>query len=71
MLDENLMRSFGNKIHLIIWIFSFQVFDDVAVELTMAILQFFQNGPNEDQIFRACKALVRFLEVSALRKQAK
>ncbi|XP_059219395.1 uncharacterized protein LOC106088670 isoform X2 [Stomoxys calcitrans] len=40
------------------------VFDDVAVELTMAILQFFQSSPNEDQIFRACKALARFLEVS-------
>lgn len=40
------------------------VFDDVAVELTMAILQFFQSNPNEDQIFRCCKALARFLEVS-------
>ncbi|TMW51096.1 hypothetical protein DOY81_003827 [Sarcophaga bullata] len=40
------------------------VFDDVAVELTMAILQFFQSSPNEDQIFRCCKALTRFLEVS-------
>ncbi|XP_005187967.1 uncharacterized protein LOC101890208 [Musca domestica] len=40
------------------------VFDDVAIELAMAILQFFQSSPNEDQIFRACKALVRFLEVS-------
>ncbi|XP_046805075.1 uncharacterized protein LOC111684104 [Lucilia cuprina] len=40
------------------------VFDDVAVELTMAILQFFQSSPNEDQIFRCCKALARFLEVS-------
>uniref|UniRef100_A0A1A9WJB7 Uncharacterized protein n=1 Tax=Glossina brevipalpis TaxID=37001 RepID=A0A1A9WJB7_9MUSC len=40
------------------------VFDDVAVELAMAILQFFQSGPDEEQIFRACKALVKFLEVS-------
>lgn len=40
-----------------------QVFDDVAVELTMAILQFFQSDPNEEQIFRTCKALMRFLEV--------
>jgi len=40
------------------------VFDDVAVELAMAILQFFQSNPNEEQIFRTLKALVRFLEVS-------
>ncbi|EDW43234.1 GM26461 [Drosophila sechellia] len=40
------------------------VFDDIAVELAMAILQFFQSSPNEDQIFRTLKALVRFLEVS-------
>lgn len=40
-----------------------QVFDDVAVELAMAILQFFQSSPNEDQIFRTLKALARFLEV--------
>ncbi|XP_037950781.1 uncharacterized protein LOC119681610 [Teleopsis dalmanni] len=41
------------------------VFDDVAVELTMAVLQFYQSSPNEEQIFRTLKALVRFLEVSA------
>lgn len=29
----------------------------------MAILQFFQSSPNEDQIFRTLKALARFLEV--------
>lgn len=40
-----------------------KVFDDVAVELTMAILQFFQSDPSEEQIFRTCKALMRFLEV--------
>nr|NP_001303445.1 uncharacterized protein Dmel_CG6972, isoform B [Drosophila melanogaster]ALI30630.1 uncharacterized protein Dmel_CG6972, isoform B [Drosophila melanogaster] len=39
------------------------VFDDIAVELAMAILQFFQSSPNEDQIFRTLRALVRFLEV--------
>jgi len=33
------------------------------VELAMAILQFFQSSPNEDQIFRTLKALARFLEV--------
>jgi len=40
------------------------VFDDVAVELTMTILQFFQSNPNEEQIFRTVKALARFLEVA-------
>lgn len=29
----------------------------------MAILQFFQSSPNEEQIFRTLKALARFLEV--------
>ncbi|XP_053969608.1 uncharacterized protein LOC129253321 [Anastrepha obliqua] len=41
------------------------VFDDVAVELAMAILQFFQSSPVEEQVFRTLKALARFLEVSA------
>ncbi|XP_067615089.1 uncharacterized protein [Eurosta solidaginis] len=41
------------------------VFDDVAVELAMAILQFYQSSPNEEQVFRTLKALARFLEVSA------
>ncbi|XP_055848499.1 uncharacterized protein LOC129913717 [Episyrphus balteatus] len=40
------------------------VFDDVAVEVAMAILQFFTSSPNEEQVFKALKALVRFMEVS-------
>ena len=33
------------------------VFDDVAPELAMAILQFFNNNPNEEHIFRTISAL--------------
>ncbi|XP_055902414.1 uncharacterized protein LOC129938721 [Eupeodes corollae] len=40
------------------------VFDDVAVELTMAILQFFNSNPSEVLVYRALRALVRFMEVS-------
>ncbi|XP_055679836.1 uncharacterized protein LOC129787964 isoform X3 [Lutzomyia longipalpis] len=40
------------------------VFDDVAVELAMAILQFFNNKPNEEHLFRTMKALARFVTVS-------
>jgi len=29
-----------------------QVFDDVCTELAMAILQFFQGKPPEEQVFR-------------------
>lgn len=43
-----------------------QVFDDIAVELAMAILQFFQSDPVEEQVFRTLKALGRFLEVSII-----
>lgn len=41
-----------------------QVFDDVAVELTMAVLQFFSSKPSEEQVFRCMKALAKFIEVS-------
>ncbi|CAG9857779.1 unnamed protein product [Phyllotreta striolata] len=41
------------------------VFDDVAVELTMALLQFFDSRPPEEQLFRGLKALARFVRVSA------
>lgn len=37
-----------------------QVFDDVAVELAMALLQFFNNSPPEEQVFRTLKALARY-----------
>ncbi|XP_030746960.1 uncharacterized protein LOC115875603 isoform X1 [Sitophilus oryzae] len=40
------------------------VFDDVAVEITMAILQYFNQKPSEEQLFRCMKALARFAEVS-------
>lgn len=41
-----------------------KVFDDVAVELTMAILQFFNSKPDEEKLFRSMKALARFVQVS-------
>ncbi|XP_075231865.1 uncharacterized protein LOC142330480 isoform X3 [Lycorma delicatula] len=42
-----------------------KVFDDVAVELTMAILQFFNSNPPEEQLFRCMKALARFCQISS------
>lgn len=44
--------------------FILKVFDDVAVELAMAILQFFNSKPNEEHLFRTIKALARFVTVS-------
>ncbi|XP_014244408.1 uncharacterized protein LOC106663816 isoform X2 [Cimex lectularius] len=41
------------------------VFDDVAVELTMAILQFLNGSPPEPQLFRCLKAMARFCQISA------
>lgn len=41
----------------------FQVFDDVAVELTMALLQFFSEKPSEEHLFRTLKALSKFVMV--------
>ncbi|KAK7601806.1 hypothetical protein V9T40_009247 [Parthenolecanium corni] len=41
-----------------------KVFDDVAVELTMAILQFFNSKPDEEKLFRSMKALAKFVQVS-------
>lgn len=40
------------------------VFDDVAVEVTMAVLQFFNMKPDEERLFRCMKALGRFVHVS-------
>lgn len=45
------------------------VFDDVAVELAMAILQFFNNQPSEEHLFRSMKALARFVNVSQYRTE--
>lgn len=41
-----------------------QVFDDVAVELTMALLQFFNGNPNEDLLYPCMKSLARFTQIS-------
>ncbi|XP_046448471.1 uncharacterized protein LOC124197205 isoform X2 [Daphnia pulex] len=40
------------------------VFDDVATELAMAILQFFSVEHSEEQIFRCMKGLVRFAYIA-------
>ncbi|KAF6200441.1 hypothetical protein GE061_004884, partial [Apolygus lucorum] len=42
-----------------------EVFDDVAVELTMAVLQFLSKPPPEAQLFRCLKAIARFCQISA------
>ncbi|KAJ8923017.1 hypothetical protein NQ315_001565 [Exocentrus adspersus] len=41
-----------------------EVFDDIAVELTMALLQYFNSKPAEEQLFRCMKALAKFVQVS-------
>ncbi|BET02730.1 DUF862 [Nesidiocoris tenuis] len=41
------------------------VFDDVAVELTMAVLQYLSKPPPEPQLFRCLKSLARFCQISA------
>ncbi|XP_049800509.1 uncharacterized protein LOC126235755 isoform X2 [Schistocerca nitens] len=41
------------------------VFDDVAVELTMALLQFFNSSPPEEHLFRCMKALARFCHIAS------
>lgn len=40
------------------------VFDDVAVELTMALLQYFNTKPNEEQLWRCMKSLAKFTQIS-------
>ena len=42
----------------------FQVFDDVCSELAMAILQFFQGKPPEEQVFRCLKAMNKFCTIA-------
>ncbi|KAL1130828.1 hypothetical protein AAG570_012069, partial [Ranatra chinensis] len=42
-----------------------EVFDDVAVELTMAVLQFLGGSPSEAQVFRCLKSLGKFCQISA------
>jgi len=41
------------------------VFDDVCSELAMAILQFFQGKPPEEQVFRCMKALAKFCSIGS------
>ncbi|KAF0310244.1 hypothetical protein FJT64_018712 [Amphibalanus amphitrite] len=41
-----------------------QVFDDVATELAMAILQYFQTSPPEERLYRCMRALAKFAQVS-------
>ena len=36
----------------------------MAVELTMALLQFLNNNPSEEYLFRALKSLARFCQIS-------
>ena len=45
-------------------LFHIQVFDDVCTELAMAIMEFFQGKPNEDQVFRCLKALNKFCTIA-------
>lgn len=40
------------------------MFDDVAVELTMALLQYFNGNPAEEQLFACMKSLARFTQIS-------
>ncbi|KAL6252202.1 hypothetical protein P5V15_015175 [Pogonomyrmex californicus] len=40
------------------------VFDDVAVELTMALLQYFNGTPAEEQLYTCMKSLARFTHIS-------
>lgn len=44
--------------------FYFQIFDDIAMEITMALLQYFNSKPPEERLFRCMKALARFSQVS-------
>jgi len=41
------------------------VFDDVCSELAMAILQFFQGKPPEEQVWRCMKALLKFCTIGS------
>merc|ERR1711860_128340 len=41
-----------------------EVFDDVCSELAMAILQFFQGTPPEEQVFRCMKGLAKFCTIA-------
>lgn len=40
------------------------VFDDVAIELTMALLQYFNGSPAEEQLYACMKSLARFTQIN-------
>ena len=42
----------------------FKVFDDICTELAMAILQFFNGKPPEEQVFRCMRALAKFCQIA-------
>jgi len=50
-----LMANIGSK----------EVFDDVCSELAMAVLQFYQGKPPEEQVFRCMKALAKFCTIGS------
>lgn len=58
------IRSGNPRTQIVLFFYWFQVFDDVAVELTMALLQYLNSGPDEEQLFRVLKALARFCTIS-------
>ncbi|XKL64982.1 hypothetical protein PGB90_005068 [Kerria lacca] len=63
LLSENeMLQNYGSAI--VHNLACKEVFDDVAVELTMAILQFFNSKPDEEKLFRCMKALAKFIQVS-------
>ena len=41
-----------------------KVFDDICTELAMAILQFFNGKPPEEQVFRCMRALAKFCQIA-------
>jgi len=41
-----------------------EVFDDICTELAMAILQFFNGKPPEEQVFRCMRALAKFCQIA-------
>lgn len=62
---HHLPTSFIYILEIIVTHFCFQVFDDIAVELTMAVLQYLGGeGRPEPLVFRCLKSLHQFCQVS-------
>lgn len=61
-MHKSRFTMFSREIKLISIVL--QVFDDIAVEITMAILQFLNSQPSEEYLFRMLKALSKFVFVS-------